>query len=446
MADSSIVTKISGDASGLVAALEQAKQGVTNFGSAAANILERKLGLKDVFKGVLQGIGIASVQQIAEKLTAPFKDAAESAEKLERYSQGAADATERLIRLRQDDNQQLETLIKKQARLQKEAEDAANSPARKKFFGFIERGSAIDKIFGLSSGDDQKRSENAAKVTQALQEAALETETKKLDIKKKSEDLSLKTAREELANADKLAAAKEKLAEFELAKKREAMSAEEKIVSLSKEKRAVEEEIAKYAKFTREGGELNLTGVNDLLGLKEKQLALEKDIAAETAKKANAETMIGETIVSNIAEWEKFKGIITNTGRGDGELSDKELERKITNIRSDIFSRQVGVRAQTAAIGMGTAGGYDALLGPQQMNLKRAQDELEFRNKVRTYTATFGADAAFNMFPGLSEQKFAQINNTSTQLDKVVDRLEKIDRRLSGGIPTLSVGAINGGG
>ena len=68
MADASITARIGGDASGLVAALEQGKQAAGKFANDFSNIVEKKLGFKDLFRGVLQGIGIASVQQIAEKL------------------------------------------------------------------------------------------------------------------------------------------------------------------------------------------------------------------------------------------------------------------------------------------------------------------------------------------------------------------------------------------
>ena len=66
------------------------------------------------------------------------------------------------------------------------------------------------------------------------------------------------------------------------------------------------------------------------------------------------------------------------------------------------------------------------------------------REKVRQYTANFGADAAFNKFNGLTENRFAQINSTLSDGARIAQLLEDIKKRLSGGIPTLNVTSIPG--
>jgi len=436
-ADPAVKVNIGGDASGLISAIEQSKQAVSNFGSAAANILERKLGLKDVFKGVLQGVGIASVNQIAEKLTVPFKEAAESAQKIEQYTARAADATERLIKARQNDNQQLATAIKQMERFQKEAERAANAPTSKKFFGLIERGSGIDKLFGFSAREDAKKQEAIAENTALAAEKAVEIEQKKSQIKAKNDSDELRGLREIASEDEKRKASKEKLAEFEKQRAMEKMDADQKLSTLAVDKAKIDQQIAKYAEFTRAGGELTNQGQEELLALKNKQLDLEKEIAVVTKDKANAEKLIGETIVSNTAEWQKFKATITTTGKGDKELSDRELERKIQNIKQALFVSEVN---RVGRVGVGNERGEDPFGFINANNLAQAQAELALRQKVRSFTASFGEERAFKMLPGVSEQRFSEINNTSTQLDKISNTLEKFSQQFNKGIPVVYQG------
>lgn len=415
MADSSIITRIGGDASGLVAALDQAKQGVSKFADSASNILQRKLGMKDLFKGLLQGAGIASLTQVVEKLVAPFKASAESAKTIADETEKAADATERLIKLRQNDSQQLETMIKQFKRLQ----DEINKPPaqQNKFgpFGMVQRGSAIDKLFGLSSGADEKVLERRAQVARQLAEKGLEVETKRAEVKKKSDDDGMKQARSELAESEKLKDSTQKLANIEKDARREKMSDEERLADLNKEKSDVASQIAKYESFTAEGGTLTNDGVQELITLKETQRDIEKEIGTLTKKKADTEKEVSEIIK------------IRNTGRADQDLSDRELSRKEQQLKDDIFKRQAG-----------SSGQYDFFLEQQKMNLGNLEKEAAFRTQVRQATKAFGENAAFNMFPGLTESRFAQVNTGERDVLKSI--FEKIEKRLSAGIPVVFQG------
>ncbi len=44
------------------------------------------------------------------------------------------------------------------------------------------------------------------------------------------------------------------------------------------------------------------------------------------------------------------------------------------------------------------------------------------------------------MLPGVSEQRFSEINNTSTQLDKISNTLEKFSQQFNKGIPVVYQG------
>lgn len=430
-ADAAIKANISGDASGLIAALEQAKQGVSKFGSDAANVLQRKLELKDVFKGVLQGIGIASVGQIADKLVAPFKAAAEAAVEIEKATERAANATERLIALRQTEAQQLATAEKTMERMQRLLESKKSEPVKNSFFGgLIQRGSAFDKLLGLSSGADDARAKEIQTLTAEIGEQAVKVEEKSKTIKKQGNDEEFKNAKAMFAEDDKRRASKEKLAKFEKEQRIEKMGAEEKLNALASEKATIDAEIAKYSEFTRTGGELTNEGVEELLELKTKQRDLEKDIAVVTKEKADAEKLIGKTIESNIDQWKNFKVLVSRTGRGDTELSDRELERKRETIQKDLFNMQRQARE---------TGAYQGGEFFQRKELEGVNQELALRQKVRQYTASFGEERAFQL-SGVSESRFANINNTSTQLDKISQTLDKFNQQFNRGIPVVYQG------
>ena len=65
MADASITARIGGDASGLVAALEQGKQAAGKFASDFQNVISKKLSFKDVFKAGCSMYGIGDLDALA---------------------------------------------------------------------------------------------------------------------------------------------------------------------------------------------------------------------------------------------------------------------------------------------------------------------------------------------------------------------------------------------
>lgn len=430
-ADAAIKANISGDASGLIAALEQSKQAVTKFGNDAANVLQRKLGMKDVFKGVLQGIGIASVGQIVDKLVAPFKEAADAAEDIAKSTERAAVATERLIALRQTDNQQLATAEKTLERMQRLLDSKkAEAPSKSFWGGLIQRGSAFDKLLGLSSSEDNARAKEIQNLTADIGEQAVKVEEKTKSIKKQTIDADLKAAKDSLDAIGKQKDAAKKLAEFERETKIAKANGEEKLKLLQEDRLKVTADIAKYETFVREGGELFKDGLDDLLQLKNQQRDLEKEIAEITEAKAKAEALIGKTVASNIAQWKDFQVLISRTGRGDTELSDRELERKRETIQKDLFNMERAARE---------TGAYQGSDYFQRLELEGVNKELALRKKVRTYTATFGEDRAFQL-SGVSEQRFSEINKTSTQLDKISNTLQKFSQQFNRGIPVVYQG------
>lgn len=146
------------------------------------------------------------------------------------------------------------------------------------------------------------------------------------------------------------------------------------------------------------------------------QLATVGQITAETKKQ-------GEEILSNIAAWDKFVVKVSRSGRGDPQLTDRELERKLAAIQQDIFSREMRQRE---------TGGYDGALYFQQLERSGVQGELNLRRDVRRSASAFGEEAAFRQFPGLTEQRFREILQgiDTSSTGKLASAIDKLNQRL----------------
>lgn len=430
-ADPSVVVDVGGNASGLVKALDAAKAGVNKFADDAGKVLERKLGLRDVFKGVMQGIGIGGVQQIADQLVKPFKESADAAANIANETERAANATLNLIKLRQTDVQQLEVLRKEAQRLADEMQRPVVRVAEWKV-GLA----AVLSQFGMTTvatklliTEEDKRAK-AAKATADLAANALE----QAQLQKKVDEDVLKMEQErwDLAKANRRE--NELLAKQKIGTILPAERDELKLIQLQNKEKQVQIELT-Y---------LLAKPLKDWTEEDKKRFAVLQLQTAEIAKQIGLilnppippKPPIVKVIEGYIEMWDKFVANVTRTGRGDTELSDRELERKKANIQKDLFNMERAGRETGAYQG----GDYF-----QKMELNAVNQELALRQKVRSYTASFGEEKAFQL-SGVSEQRFAEINQTNTKLDESNNLLRDIKRRLDGGILTLPTNVVKGGG
>lgn len=128
---SEITAKLGLDTTGLNAALTRATADVGRAGDDIGRKLNRAFGAGDVFKGLLQGLGIQSVQSLVDKLTEGFKDAAEHAKDIEKTTAETASIYERIFAARRTDEQNLTKARETDARLAREAaaiQEAAAKP------------------------------------------------------------------------------------------------------------------------------------------------------------------------------------------------------------------------------------------------------------------------------------------------------------------------------
>lgn len=417
-------------------ALDKAGIRVAKFGDDTVRVLNKKFEGAALFRGLSQGLGIASVNQLADKLIAPFRESAESAERIAGWTEKAADATLRLIGLRQTDAQQLAALEKEYAKIEADSKNSVQRGFFSKAIGFL--ADPLNLTGGWASGlfDDSKdaNAEKRAKAAYDLAKKAEEIERLRAAMKAKADAEEYRAA---VANAkseaERVESAK-KLATFEREQRRAKLTDEQLIVDLAKEKREVDKTIAMYEKEVRDGMILTKDGNEYLLGLKQQQEALQERIAAATERQHKAEKAVGEQIVSNIAAWKEFTVLITSTGRGDSQLSDRELAKKIKNINQALFESQVN---RIGRIGVGNERGEDPFGFINQNNLSQALAEQRLRATTRRNVAAFGEERAFAMFGG-SEQSFARILRESQDNSEQTTILRNIEEGQQRGFDGLA--------
>jgi hypothetical protein len=128
---SEITAKLGLDTTGLNAALTKATADVGRAGDDIGRKLNRAFGAGDVFRGLLQGLGIQSITSVVDKLTQGFKDAADQAKDIEKSTAETAAIYERIFAARRTDEQNLAKARENDARLAREAAEiqkAAEEP------------------------------------------------------------------------------------------------------------------------------------------------------------------------------------------------------------------------------------------------------------------------------------------------------------------------------
>jgi hypothetical protein len=161
--------------------------------------------------------------------------------------------------------------------------------------------------------------------------------------------------------------------------------------------------------------------------------------AVEEAKTANDSFVDSMDALFNktddvVKKWKEFQAI-TTTGRGDKDLTDAELERKINQIEQDIFRRQAN-----------NAGEPDFFLNPQRNNLRQSRAELDLRRRVRSQASFFGEEFAFQQNPGISESRLMELLqgiDTSAQ-GRIADNLDDLNKLLKQGVQTVIFGTEGG--
>lgn len=171
---SEIVAKMGLDTTAFRAALTKTTADVGRAGDDIGRKLNRAFGAGDVFKGLLQGLGIQSVQSVVDKLTDGFKEAADSAKEIEQLTAETANIYEQIFAARRTDEQNLANLRQQEARLLREEkqirEAAAKATTRTTMGGAFQVSQETLPAPGLTDEQNKRLAEIAKERARILQE------------------------------------------------------------------------------------------------------------------------------------------------------------------------------------------------------------------------------------------------------------------------------------
>jgi Ni/Co efflux regulator RcnB len=379
----------------------------------AGKAMSKHLDLKDAMRSVATAVGL-NITDIADRLaryvTGVSKDEEEALKRLQEVSDQTTEATKKAGFDKLNSQQQYKLLLQQIGQLE---DSIANNLGK----------TTKDQIVL----EDQKKE-------LILKQAAAAMLLASITDKQWAENLADYQKTKELVQGDKdraaatdrriMAEEKAWLTEsYSLDKKleeqrRAKISDEEKVVALQQDIAGYQKQQAGFSKDDNEwkkaqvaintaNAEIETTRAK----IAEQTLAIEKTITAEKQKQVSIGTV----------------------GRGDKDLTDRELERKVANIRKDIFNAQLN--------GGGGDIGSNLFLEAQKGNLQQTLGELNLRKRVRQTAATQGENAAFNQFGGLTEQRFADILRGATDTSKLTAAIDKLSVKLDQPLKTIDVTA-----
>jgi hypothetical protein len=398
------------------------------MGAKAQGILARTFSFNNIAKGFLSGLGIGSALAVINKISGAISESIEHAGKLslifDDIARNARSASEAISRVGKSEGELLEMLGNKLDTLKQKRDALLNDTGSKSFFGgLIEKGSALDKLFGFSRDEEIVRAEKLKQLNQEIGQTVVERVQKKDVVSRKSDEEELRRIREMFTEEEKRAEAVRHLADFEREQRRAKMSDAELINDLERERRAVAQQIGNYEKAQREGIVLSAQGVVELLELKEDQAALEERILKLTTQKVAIEREISDEMKARA----KWAGSIDVRGRPTEELTDRELQAKRRNLEQQLLQTQLMDMFPNGLnlFGASLLDSQDVLKGFKQRELSAIQRETELRQRLQRNRSFFGEERAFEM-SGLTEQEYAQRTRGLTTDEKIVSSLEKL--------------------
>lgn len=417
---SEISTRLSADNSEYRSVMNQTID-VTDKGAKA---ILKKLDLRAGVGAIAAAIGF-NLQSIAEGIgrlvTGVSKEEEEALRQLATLSDQVASRSIAASRAKLSAEQQYQLALQDQARLQASIDGNRGRTAEQQVQLAKDKLALLDAEASANSlllKIEQERTTLAAQRTredQLIRDATLKANREIAEEKLKFE--------RDIAEATKHGLEKSVALDEQLWRQRiDRLPTEEKINALERERR----ELLEVQKTT-------VKGSNDFKELQLKLGSLDNEIARErldlAERTASAEKQVTEEKRNQVE--------IGNIGRGDTRLSDRELERKIQQLQSDVGARSSAVFQG----GLGKAGAganYDPLLGVQQSYLQQAIGEADLRAKVRRDVSTFGESRAFAMNSGLTETRFKEIVSGLSDGEKTVRALDDLRIKQEKGLQAIA--------
>lgn len=431
---SEIIQRLSADNSNYRSVMNQSERIADQTGKS----IFKKLDLRAGSVAIAAAIGLninAIAESVARFVSGVTKKEEEALKSLAEVSSRVAEAQIAQMRSKASLETQYQLLLQDQERLQRSIADTVGSSAEKVLAreqakeDLIKAQIAAAAVLAKIEDENGKLAEDRLKNEMSLREQLEGSKKRAAEDEKRfrqeAYDLQQK------ADEDNLESTKENLELLTLqAKKIQGLTADEaerlKVLQLISRQKVIEDQMTTLLSLKSRTPQEEAT-LQSLI----RQNVVIKDQIKLVGNVQEAVGKIAPVIESNIAKWREFSGVINSTGRGDKELSDRELERKIQNISADIFQRQLDNQPN------------DFLLEAQKGNLQQSRAELNFRKTVRQRASAFGEEAAFQQFGGLTEQRFQQILqgiDTSAQ-GRIANSLERLTKQADQGFKTVLFGA-----
>lgn len=275
------------------------KRGMTEaqaVAGQAAGGIAKKFEARDLGRTLATALGL-NLQTIADKLVTPFRESADAAEQIAKYSNEAADATQRMLDARKSD---LELLADGERKLEK----LLNTPADPGKGGFFEEllrkfanpltGGPLAGLAAMLDTTDDRTAVANFKRNSEISKQDAENQARRAAIEKKRYEEELKNLEEIRDSKEKQAASEKALAEFRRRAAIQDMTFAERLKVLSEERAQIAEEIAHWQNVKADGTELSTSQNADLLKLEERRREIQKDIADETKRTAEAAKQLAE--------------------------------------------------------------------------------------------------------------------------------------------------------
>lgn len=347
---SEITARLGLDTQGFSEGLKKAKSGVETFADGARNTLARKLGGADVFRGLLQGLGIGSAQQIADLLVKPFRQAAEEAQKLAAVAEQAMEATLSRMRGRATLENQVTLAIKEREGLERELVALSNRSSL----------SSEQRLRLEQLKVDIARAENTEK---ALGERLEAKQRAEFEARARSEEQQREESAKWFAERAAAVGKERAAAEAAAAAKKEA---EEKVNATLREQRAAREALANNiraeAELARQKGEIEAENARRLADFQREQdaralreqlgseglgrtefLVDGRRIAGQARSRAEFDQASPEALREFIRRQSLTVGQIQgNFGRGEQALTDVVTGGLVRNLAASVLQTEIG--------------------------------------------------------------------------------------------------------
>lgn len=369
---SEIVAKMGLDTTSFKAALTKTTADVGRAGDDIGRKLNRAFGAGDVFRGLMQGLGIQSVQSLVDKLTEGFKEAADQAQEIERITANTASIYEEIFAARRTDEQNLAELRKQDVRLAQEAADIDKKRVRDVFS--VSRTGEVRKVGEETvalGGEEQVRLQQIANERASLMRRMQQIQ---MGIDKRQEQVTEQQARD----AETYAKAQQRIDEDRAKFLREQQSDEQQLKQLVEERLSLESRLADDIVLTDE----------DQLETKRKILDIERQIAQvnekivdDNIRRAEAEVRNAEALRDARRNVEEGQRVFSQAFRDRSTFTVAELAQGVPGTSQTTRARAREIQRLEKQAERQRAAGFDVSAD------KSTQRALDLRKRLSQLSA-----------------------------------------------------------